>query len=239
MKPATGGKGKGCSWVLPESPINNTLFQISPPSAILAEEITSTIDKWEATPITVETLLQHAATDIAIIGVLSIPSFKGHTGCIQCTGKQLSYAFQEVKTQVFHEAFSCTPTKAKEQAEAIRAGANTDWKIVTMQKEEVKNEYEECAKEVQKYMKACELYRTNSKKAFEEVEANMDRLIDKMAEHELHPLFPYLESPIHVCKLLKPFLHRRGLPTYSGSSSTQGGGLITQPAPLAGQQPDP
>ncbi|KAK0495274.1 hypothetical protein EDD18DRAFT_1106500 [Armillaria luteobubalina] len=135
VKPPAGGKGKGCSKFPLDPPIDNTLAWASLPPVVLAEELTNTISEKEATPITVETLLQHAATDIAIVGILEIPPFKGHTGCIQCTGKRISCrhstekvttcldcaksgfcscsldaeTLHEVKTWVFCEAFSCTP----------------------------------------------------------------------------------------------------------------------------------
>ncbi|KAK0218948.1 hypothetical protein IW262DRAFT_1298058 [Armillaria fumosa] len=134
VKPVSGPGHKLQGHVQLAEPITDIVSHASPPPTVLAEELTDTIDERETMPVTVETLLQHATMDIAIVRVLQVPTLLGRSGCIQCTAKctackhgdkiktcpnctkagfcscSLDAAtLHEVKTQVFQEVYSCTP----------------------------------------------------------------------------------------------------------------------------------
>ncbi|KAK0493158.1 hypothetical protein EDD18DRAFT_1357097 [Armillaria luteobubalina] len=72
-KPSAGSTHKPRGRVPSEPPVDDTSDCMSPALAMLAEEITDTIDDWETTPVMVDTLLQCMGTDLAIVGVLQIP----------------------------------------------------------------------------------------------------------------------------------------------------------------------
>ncbi|KAK0473640.1 hypothetical protein IW261DRAFT_1423551 [Armillaria novae-zelandiae] len=72
-KPVVVHKGRARGRNVPEEPIDDTLDRMSPPPAMLAEEITNMVDSRETTPVMMETLLQHTTMDLAIIGVLKVP----------------------------------------------------------------------------------------------------------------------------------------------------------------------
>ncbi|KAK0494259.1 hypothetical protein EDD18DRAFT_1355609 [Armillaria luteobubalina] len=133
-KPSARSTCKPQGRVPSEPPVDDTSDRMSPALATLAEEITDTIDDRETTPVMVNTLLQRAGTDLAIVGVLQIPPVPGRSGCIQCAAKRITCkhsgkamtcpscaksgfcscslsagAWREAKTHVFQEVFSCTP----------------------------------------------------------------------------------------------------------------------------------
>ncbi|KAK0462114.1 hypothetical protein IW261DRAFT_1576598 [Armillaria novae-zelandiae] len=72
-KPVVVHKGRAWGRNAPEEPIDDTLDRMSPPPAMLAEEITNTVDSHETMPVMMETLLQRTTTDLAIVGVLKVP----------------------------------------------------------------------------------------------------------------------------------------------------------------------
>ncbi|KAK0471523.1 hypothetical protein IW261DRAFT_1611954 [Armillaria novae-zelandiae] len=72
--------------------------------------------------------------------------------------------------------------EAQKEADAIRAGANANWNLVRMGKDEVEEEHEASARQVQDFVKASELFQAKSNKAFKELEAAMDKLVNETAE---------------------------------------------------------
>ncbi|KAK0468837.1 hypothetical protein IW261DRAFT_1426034 [Armillaria novae-zelandiae] len=89
-KPVVVHKGRARGRNVPEEPIDDTLDCMSPPPAMLAEEITNMVDSRETTPVTTETLLQHTTMDLAIIRVLKVPPSGSRSECSSCATKHIS-----------------------------------------------------------------------------------------------------------------------------------------------------